>query len=130
MQESYKPSGYNSLSPYLMVDNASDYLHFLRDVFGASELRRFNDPDGTLRHAELQIDDSIVMISNSTSDWPANKHMLHLYVTDARAIYARAISYGCISMEAPTTQEGDPDLRGMFEDPAGNCWAVGTQQHQ
>ena len=121
----YKPNGYSSVSPYVIVADAMRWMNLLRDLFGATELSRYERPDGGILHAELQIDDSVIMLSEATADYPANQFMLHVYVPDALATYTKALELGCKPLQEPV-QKDDPDLRGMFEDFAGHVWAVGT----
>ena len=127
MNNSFKPEGYNSLSPYLIVDDAKRLVQLLRAVFHAEEQRSFIDEQGRIVHLELRIDDSVLMISNSTPDYPANKLMLHLYVPEVLRTFELAEKNGCEVIERPIQQEGDPDMRGSFYDCAGNYWAVSTQ---
>ena len=124
----YKPENYNSLSPYLIVDEARKLVDLLKIVFNATILRRFDHENGTIAHIELQIEDSVLMISNSTENYKAHTSMLHVYVPNAMETYQKAIDQGCQSIEVPIRKEGDPDLRGSFYDFAGNYWAIGTQQ--
>lgn len=127
METTYKPQSYNSLSPYLIVDHAEKLVEVLSVIFDAEELRRFNHENGTIAHIELKLDDSVLMLSNSTKEYPAQKATLHMYVPDVFKTFQRAVDQGCTVMEAPVNKEGDPDTRGAFLDPAGNYWAVGTQ---
>ena len=122
----YKPDNYNSLSPYLIVDNAQKLVDLLKVIFGAMELRRFDHDNGTIAHIELKLEDSIIMISNSTGNYPANTTMLHLYVPDVLKTFNLAVDYGCKIIEYPIKKQGDPDTRGAFMDFAGNYWAVST----
>lgn len=124
----YKPSNYNSLSPYLIVDNAQELVNQLTAVFNATVLRRYDRPDGSIMHIELQLDDSVIMLSNSTAQYPAHKTMLHFYVPDVLATYRRALDNGCMPVSEPVNQPGDPDTRGSFYDAAGNHWSVSTQE--
>ncbi len=128
MDASFKPKGYNSLSPYLIVDNAPKLVDLLKKIFNAKELRKFENPDGTIMHIELKLDDSVIMLSDSSAKYPANKTMLHFYVSDAFKTFQLAIDNGCKAIEEPVNKEGDPDTRGAFMDFAGNFWAVGTQK--
>ena len=123
----YKPSGYNSLSPYLIIDDAKKFVELMKAIFDAKELRRYDQENGDILHCELQVDDSIIMISNSTSQYPANKAMLHLYVPDVFKTFRKAIENGCEIIEEPINKDGDPDTRGSFYDFAGNFWSVSTQ---
>lgn len=126
--ENFKPEGYNSVSPYLIVDEAQRMIDFLIEVFGGVSLRRFNREDGSIMHAEVKMDDSVIMISQSTSEYPQNNSILHVYVSDVDQTFEDGIRYGCREMSAPTVSEGDVDKRGMFQDFAGNLWSVSTQQ--
>jgi PhnB protein len=123
----YKPDNYNSLSPYLIVDNAQNFVDLLKVIFSATELRRFDHENGNIAHIELKLDDSIIMISNSTENYPANTTMLHVYVPDVFKTFNLAVDNGCKIIEQPIQKLGDPDTKGAFMDFAGNYWAVGTQ---
>jgi PhnB protein len=123
----YKPDNYNSLSPYLIVDNAQKLVGLLTVIFDAKILRRFDHENGKIAHLELQLDDTVIMISDSTENYNANKSMLHIYVPDVFKIFGKAIENGCEIIEKPINKQGDPDTRGSFYDFAGNYWAISTQ---
>lgn len=90
----FKPESYNSLSPYLIVNGAQRLADLLKTVFNATELRKYNREDGSVMHMEVLIDDSVVMISDATADYPGQKTMLHLYVPDVMATFKLAIDNG------------------------------------
>jgi len=90
----HKPPDYTTVSPYLIVDGASRTIEFLAAVFDAVELRRFPDADGRLMHAEVRIDDSVVMLADATADWPPVPSYVHVYVPDVDATYRRALDAG------------------------------------
>lgn len=123
----YKPAGYNSLSPYLVVKDARNMIELLTKVFDATPLRRYESPEGRIVHAEMRIDDSVVMLADATEAYPETPTLIHVYVDDVSATYARAVEAGCVPVEEPREREGDPDCRGGFRDPAGNHWSVSTQ---
>lgn len=125
--KTYKPANYNSLSPYLIVDDAQKLVDLLKAIFGAKELRKYNRENGTIMHIELKLDDSILMISDSVENYPANKTMLHFYVPDVMKTYDLALENGCEAIEKPEIKEGDSDKRGSFYDRAGNYWSVSSQ---
>lgn len=127
MSKLYKPSGYNSVSPYFIVDGAQKLVDLIKKVFHAKEMRRYDLPDGTIMHIELQIDDSIIMMGDSSKQFPAIAQLVHIYVSNVDDVFDRAIKAGCTSIEAPKQREGDPDRRGTFKDFAGNTWSIGTQ---
>lgn len=127
METNYKPQNYNSLSPYFIVSDARKFLNLMESIFDVQALRRFEREDGSIMHVELRIDDSVIMLSEATSEYPANKFLIHVYVPDVQKVFKRAIEAGCEVVEEPVNKEGDPDLRGSFRDFAGNEWAVSTQ---
>ena len=123
----YKPQGYNSVSPYFIVDGAQRFIEFTKELFGARELRRYERPDGSILHAEIQIDDSVLMLGDSSEQFPPNQVVIHVYVSNVDEIYEKAISLGCESLGEPKERDDDPDRRGGFKDFAGNMWSVATQ---
>lgn len=127
MSTRYKPDAYPSLSPYLVVEDAEPVLAFMREVFDASDLRRHDRPDGSLMHAEVRIDDGVVMIGESPRDGSAPAPLLHLYVPDVDATYRRALAAGATSIREPGRQAGDADRRGGVRGPGGTQWWISTQ---
>ena len=127
MNKKYKPAGYNSLSPYFIVRGAQKMVDLLKYIFNAKELRRYDNPDGSIMHVEVQIYDSVIMIGDSSEKFPPNHHLIHVYVPDVDKTFNTAISAGCQPVQQPKEREGDPDRRGTFTDFAGNEWSIATQ---
>jgi uncharacterized glyoxalase superfamily protein PhnB len=123
---SYKPEEYSTVSPYLIVNGAAGTIDFLVKVFDAAELRRFPDEDGTLRHAEVRIDDTVVMIADSVEGWPPIPAHVHVYVADVDATYRRALEAGAASVQEPVKKD-DPDKRGGVRDAGGTTWWIATK---
>jgi PhnB protein len=128
MTTTWKPEGYNSASVYIVADHAQQVLDFLKKTFNAAPLRRFDAPDGKIMHAEIRIDDTVVMIADASGAYPAFPAWLHVYVPDAQASYKKALAAGGVSVQEPTRRPGDPDVRGGVRDPCGNTWWISTQQ--
>jgi PhnB protein len=128
MSTQWKPDGYSSVSPYLMVDGAQRVIDFLKQVFNATELRRQADPDGSIRHVEVRLEDgSVIMMADGGGDFPAFPAWMHVYVPDVDATYKRALEVGGVSVQEPKQNEGEVDRRGGVKDPAGNTWWIATQ---
>ncbi|MES2616706.1 MAG: VOC family protein [Bacteroidota bacterium] len=127
MNKDFKPTNYNSVSPYFIVDGAEKFIALMQTIFDAKELRRYDMPDGTIMHAEIQIDDSVIMLGNSSDKFPPVPLVMHVYVTNVDEIFDKAIKAGCEIIEQPKQREGDPDRRATFKDFAGNMWSIGTQ---
>lgn len=122
----FKPVNYNSVSPYLIVSGASGTIAFLTRVFGAVELRRHPTPSGTIMHAEVRLDDTVVMLADGTDGWPPMASHVHVYVADVDATYARALEAGAVSVQVPVKKE-DEDKRGGVKDAGGTTWWIATK---
>jgi PhnB protein len=122
----YKPDSYPTVSPYLVVNGAERTIQFLVDVFGAAELRRFTDAQGQVIHAEVRLDDSVIMIGNQAEGWPDRPAHVHVYVPDVEATYQKALDWGATSVQVPS-QKDDEDKRGGVTDPGGTTWWIATK---
>lgn len=126
MNQTYKPDGYTSVAPYLIVNGANDTIDFLKRVFDGVEGRHFTNPDGSVMHAEVRLDDTVVMLADSAPNWPAIPAHVHVYVPDVDATYQRALAAGATSVQEPTKKE-DADRRAGVIDPSGTTWWIATQ---
>jgi len=127
MTTPYKPAGYSSVSPYLIVNGAAGTIEFLKKVFGATELRKYPDDGGRLMHAEVRIDDTVVMLADPLPpEWPHVPASVHVYVKDVDAVYVRALEHGAVSVQEPV-QKQDEDKRGGVKDAGGTTWWISTQ---
>jgi PhnB protein len=122
----FKSEGYNSVSPYLIVNGAQATIDFLVAVFDAKPLRVFPGDKGKLSHGEVRIDDSVLMLSDAIDGWSAVAAHVHIYVADVDATYARGLKAGATSIQQPI-QKDDADKRGGFRDAGGTTWWIGQQ---
>ena len=125
----HKPDGYTTVSPYLIVNGAARTIDFLTSVLGAKEIRRFTDDKGGIRHAEVRIGDSVVMIADGVEGWPPLPTHVHVYVPDVDATYQRARAAGAESVQAPVKKD-DADKRGGVKDAGGTTWWIATKVEQ
>jgi PhnB protein len=115
------PSGYTSVTPWIVSSDTGRLLAFARDAFGAEELARIASADGSISHAELRIGDAIVLAFDSRPGWPETPAFLRVYVEDADAAYRRALAAGAEPVTKPTDLFfGDRVAR--VRDPLGNVW--------
>jgi len=127
MNSHYKPGNYSTVSPYLIVNGADATIDFLKLVFGAIELRRFPDESGKLRHAEVRIDDTVIMLADpAPPDWPPISSYVHIYVQDVDATYRKAMEAGAVSVQEPVKKQ-DEDKRGGVKDAGGTTWWISTK---
>jgi PhnB protein len=121
------PDGYHSVTPYVIVEGVPKLIDFLKQAFGATELHRMAQPDGTIRHAEVRIGDSIVMMGEAGGQFKAAPVTIHLYVPDSDAAYKRALQAGATSITDMADQFYG-DRSGGVKDPTGNSWWIATHK--
>jgi len=116
-----------SVTAYLAVRPAVELIEFVKQAFGAQELRRTSGSGGGV-HAEVRIGDSTVMIGGGGA-WGGTPTPtgLHLYVPDADLTYGRALGAGAESLYAPVDQPYG-DREAGVRDLAGNHWYIATHR--
>jgi PhnB protein len=120
------PQGFHTITPYLIVSDASRLIDFIRKSFNATEIDRF-ETDNTILHAILQIGDSKIMISDSNQNMKPMPCFLYLYVDNVDETFQRAIAAGAISMREPTDEFYGDRGAGVL-DFAGNNWYIATHK--
>jgi len=127
MKSEQKPHGYSTVSPYLIVNGAAATIDFLGRVFGATELRKIPGPAGKIMHAELRIDDTVLMLGDAVPPaWPAAPSHVHIYVTDVDETYRKALEAGAVSVQKPVKKQ-DENKRGAIKDTGETTWWIATK---
>lgn len=121
------PPGFHTVTPYLIVQGAERLIEFLKQAFGAEEIFRTNQPDGTVGHTQMQISDSMIELAEGNERWKALPCALHLYVPDTDATYRRAMAAGATSLIEPEDAFYGDRTAGVA-DPSGNQWFIATRQ--
>lgn len=120
------PEGYDTVIPYLVVDQAADVVDFLTRAFEAKPIMTLRRSDGTLGHTELTVCRSTVMLSDATAEWAAMPARVFLYVDDVDARFALALrSGGAPVMEPADTDHGD--RMACVVDAGGNEWWIASR---
>jgi PhnB protein len=127
------PEGYPVVTPYLSVRGAVDAIGFYTDIFGATERMRMPGPDGRIGHAELQIRDSVVMLSDEFPDMGVLSPQslggtpvtLSVYVDDVDSVIDRAVAAGA-TLDRPIEDRFYGDRSGQIVDPWGHRWSIAT----
>jgi uncharacterized glyoxalase superfamily protein PhnB len=129
------PPGFHTVTPHLAVNGAAAFAGFLKRAFGAVEVARSPGPGGKLMHVEMRIGDSPIMFAD---DFAEEFHLpplaqgrlplvLHLYVTDADAVWNQAVAAGC-EIVVPLADQFWGDRYGHLKDPFGFTWGVATRK--
>ena len=125
------PEGYHSVTPYLALRDAAKAIAFYKEALGATELYRLPMPNGKLGHAELQIGNSRIMVSDESPEW-GNKSAkslggtpigLCMYTDNVDALAERFLKAGG-KVVRPVENQFYGDRSGTFEDPEGYTWTL------
>ena len=128
------PTGYHTVTPSIIVRDAPRAIEFYQRAFGAEELDRMTDPNGTVMHAEIRIGDSILMLGEENEQWGTKSPLslngvhgsLHIYVEDADAAFNRALKAGA-TVRYPLEDAFWGDRYGKVTDPFGHEWGLATR---
>ena len=128
------PEGYHTLTPSLTVRDAARAIEFYKQAFGA-EVRGgiAKGPDGKVMHAELQIGDSVIMLTDEFPEFGSLSPQssggagmgLHIYVDGVDAAFDRAVKAGA-QVEMPVSDQFWGDRYGKLKDPFGHKWSIAT----
>jgi PhnB protein len=129
------PEGYHTVTPYLTIRGAARAIEFYQRAFGAEELMRMPGPEGKIMHAELQIGDSRLMLSDefpemggkSPQALGGSPGFLFLYVKDVDAAFQRAVGAGA-QAKVPPADMFWGDRFGRLVDPFGHEWGLATHR--
>jgi PhnB protein len=127
------PEGYHTLTTYIAVDDAAKAIEYYKRAFGAKERVRMDAPGGLIGHAELEIGDSVLMLSDpfpqATTKTPkeigGTTVSLLMYVEDVDEAVQKAVDAGAsVTMEPDDQFWGD--RLGSVTDPYGHVWQIAT----
>src|SRR5690625_3688283 len=111
--------------PYVIVEDASEFLDFTKTVFGAEEKMKTEDKE-KIRHAEIVIGDSTIMLGQSGGQWEPQPAGLYINVESADDTYQKALDAGAATvMELRNEDYGR--TCGVL-DPCGNTWWITSQE--
>ncbi len=117
------PTGYSSVSPWLITRDTNALFEFITAAFGAEEIDRVVGADGSIGHAEARIGDSVVLAFDSRPHWPATPSYLRLYTHDADAAFHAALAVGATTVSVPDNSAWG-DGGACIQDPLGNIWWI------
>jgi PhnB protein len=119
------PEGFHTVTPYLIVEDASALIEFIKNSFEGELTYIMKDDEGKVTHATLKIGNSMIMISDAMEGMKATTSMLFLYVNDTDKSYQKAVDAKGISRREPR-DEFWGDRAACIEDKWGNTWWVAT----
>jgi uncharacterized glyoxalase superfamily protein PhnB len=121
------PPGYQTISPYLLYEDAPRVIEHLKSAFGFEE--RLSQPGGAGRtHTELLLgDDGLVMIGQAWEGFSSPRSLgvhppslIHVYVNNVDALHEHAKDVGAEVTDLEMALTGD--RRFTATDPEGQVW--------
>jgi PhnB protein len=118
-------------APHLTVRNVLAEAEFCKAAFGAVELRRFANPDGTLHVAEMEIDGALFHIheempgsgERSPETVKATTSCIGLFVGDVASVARSAVEAGG-RLQSPVQDYDYGYRQATVIDPAGHYWLI------
>lgn len=125
------PEGYSSITPYIAYDNAADAIDFYSKALDAKELMRFPMPNGGVGHAEIQIGNARIMLSDtneecgikSAKDLGGSPVSFFVYFEDVETAFSKAKNAG-MTEQTPLEDMFWGDRVGKLLDPYGIVWSL------
>ena len=127
------PEGYNTLTPVLAVDDARKAIEFYKRAFGAKERVLMPGPNDMIAHAELEIGDSLIMLSDPFPQQSAKPPKeiggttgaVFMYVENVDEVVKQAVDAGA-TVTMPVEEQFWGDRFGSITDPFGHQWQIAT----
>lgn len=120
----YVPREYKTINVILIVKDAHRALQFYNDAFGAEIVMKLLDPSGKIKHAEIKIDDTIIMLAEGEECLDSGI-LIEIYTGDAERLFESAIRAGAVEVK-PIELEFYGDRAGRVKDPFGHQWIIAT----
>jgi len=119
------PEGLQTVTPYLVADNAAKLIEFIKKAFDGKVAFISNRDDKKIMHATVSIGTSTIMIADTMEDMHPQTAMLYLYLEDTDRVFKKAIDAKATSVQEPKT-EFYGDRAGAVKDEWGNVWWIAT----
>ena len=113
------------ITPYIITSDANQLMAFCEKAFGG-EVTHKTVEEGRIRHAEMRIGDSMIMLSQATADYPPTLIHLYIYHPECDAMFDRAVAAGG-KVIMPMKDQEYGDRNGGLHDPVGNSWWIGKR---
>jgi uncharacterized glyoxalase superfamily protein PhnB len=115
-----------TITPYLLYEDAAAALDFLSHAFGFEETNRITSRDGRVGHAEVRFGDGEIHLGqpeqpSSPRSYGGMSVLLYVYVDNVDEHCARSRAAGAEIVDEPADQEYG-ERRYHCRDPEGHSW--------
>jgi PhnB protein len=116
------PENYQTVMPYLVLQNASAFISFSKTVFNAKESHKSMRAENIISHAEVIIGASTIMFADATDAIEVRPAGLFVYVENADETFNKAIAANATVVTELANQTYGRS--GGVQDPFGNVWWI------
>lgn len=128
------PGYVHAVIPMLVCRDAAAEIDFCKAAFGAVELSRRSEVDGSVVHATLGIGECMIMVHGETehlaSEAPktdgSSPVVVYIYLEDVDTVIERAVAAGARIL-TPLADQFWGDRMGRIVDPSGHMWNVASR---
>jgi PhnB protein len=128
------PKYVRAVVPMLVCADAAAEIAFCNAAFGAVELSRRADEDGSVTHATLGIGELLIMVHGETRHLASRAPLpdgsspvvIYLYLANVDAVVERAVAAGARVL-TPLADQFWGDRMARIVDPAGHVWNVASR---
>jgi len=119
-----------AFAPILTIENGITDVDFYQKAFGAIELRRFGNDDGSIHVSEMEIDGALFHLHEVTKIYTSTPLRLAgttvtigLFVDDVDGVIAAAVAAGA-TLSSPAKDYFYGYRQGEIVDPHGHRWQI------
>ena len=128
------PNYVRAVIPMLVCADAAAEIAFCVAAFGAVELSRRTDDDGSVTHATLGIGELLIMVHGETAHLASRAPLgdgsspvvIYLYLEGVDAAIERAVAAGARIL-TPIADQFWGDRMARIVDPQGHVWNVASR---
>ena len=130
------PEGMHTVTPHIVVGDASDAARWYSQAFGAEERNRITLPGGKVMTLEVWFVDSAVMVASEFPEMGivspltlgGTATVLQIYTDDVDTLWKRALDAGA-EIRHPLSDMFWGDRHGQITDPYGHRWNLAQHVH-
>jgi PhnB protein len=121
------PAGYNTVTPYLLYEDAEAAVEFLSKAFGFTQRLAQLGAAGRMHRELILGEDGVVMLGQAGDSFQSPRSLdayptvlVHFYIADVESLHRRARDAGADVTDLEMSPAGD--RRFTATDPEGQVW--------
>ncbi len=121
------PDYYQPIMPYLVIEDAEQFIIFINAVFDAEEKLVVRRDDGSVMHGEYCLNGGTILFGQASEAWPKFPAPMYLVTEDVERLYVLGLANGSTGNQEPADR--GYGLSAGFKDKWGNQWWLNWPTH-